>query len=85
MKEEKTLVLENWYKNESDEKEKEKVHNMLPQKVPMIRKDQNVTGRGENNKEEVYDYIFPNDKIESKGLKILEKAIEWNEKNDLNI
>ena len=57
MKEERALVLENWYKNESDEKEKEKVHNMLPQKVPMIRKDQNVTGRGENNKEEVYDYI----------------------------
>ena len=85
MKEERALVLENWYKNESDEKEKEKVHNMLPQKVSMIRKDQNVSGKGENNKEEVYDYIFPNDKVESKGLKILEKAIEWNEKNDLNI
>ena len=85
MKEERALVLDNWYKNEKDEKEKEKVHNMLPQKVSMIRKDQNVSGKGENNKEEVYDYIFPNDKVESKGLKILEKAIEWNEKNDLNI
>ena len=85
MKEERALVLDNWYKNEKDEKEKEKVHNMLPQKVSMIRRDQNVSGKGENNKEEVYDYIFPNDKVESKGLKILEKAIEWNEKNDLNI
>ena len=68
MKEERALVLDNWYKNEKDEKEKEKVHNMLPQKVSMIRKDQNVSGKGENNKEEVYDYIFPNDKVESKGL-----------------
>ena len=75
MKEERAIILENWLENEKDEEEKEKIQEMMPRKVNVIQ---------EGSGEEVTDYIFPNDNVESNGLKILEKALQWNEKKAKN-
>lgn len=75
MKEERAIILENWLENEKDEEEKGKIQEMMPRKVNVIQ---------EGSGEEVTDYIFPNDNVESNGLKILEKALQWNEKKAKN-
>lgn len=83
MKEERAMILDHWFKSESDQIEKDKIAFKLPKKIKLLRKNE-VATESTNQIEEYYDYQFPNDEKETKGSKILENALLWNESNKLN-
>jgi len=79
VKEERVLLLESWKKFESDvgnEEQIAKVDKLLPKRIK--KKRQIKTDDGANaGWEEYYDYIFPEEEAETRGLKILQRAHLW--------
>ena len=96
LKEERLMILESWIKMEKDkgtEESYEKVKSKMPKRVKKRRKIKVIYNNqqdGDQNKEdeggweEYYDYIFPDDEDQKRGLKIIEMAHKWKQakKND---
>ena len=77
LKEERVMLLESWREAESEAEDGDKasVDAKFPRKLKMRRLV--PAEDGENQWEDYYDYVFPDDAKPIKGLKLLENAAKW--------
>ena len=77
LKEERVMLLESWREAESEAEDGDKasVDAKFPRKLKMRRLV--PVEDGENQWEDYYDYVFPDDAKPIKGLKLLENAAKW--------
>ena len=82
LKEERLALLEAWRDIEAEATTRggvgdiEAVERMLPRRIKMRRMATDADGT-EVGWEEFYDYNFPDDERQMKGMKILENALKW--------
>lgn len=82
LKEERVMLLEAWREMELDSEKKNEggdaraVEEKMPRKIKMRRMATAADG-SELGWEEYYDYNFPDDERQMKGMKILENAMKW--------
>ena len=83
-KEDRAILLEEWLEIEKeigDEKSVQKIEEKLPKKIKKKRKLENINE--DVGYEEYLDYIFPDEEVESKNLKILALAHKWKKQQEI--
>ncbi|KAG0288089.1 NineTeen Complex (NTC) component [Dissophora globulifera] len=85
LKEERVILLEAWKEFEQAQdtpnapEALKAVMDMMPKMVKKLRQVESLDGlsAGSSQREEYYDYIFPDDQTERPNFKLLSKAHEW--------